>query len=85
MAGINVNLLAHIALDSELSGRFGVQGNTFRNTFGFLDDYLNHMPNRPEHLDKLVRSMRELVATEASHSILNSPQRSEQDLLDFTN
>lgn len=33
---ININLLSHIALDSELAGRFGVQGNTFKNTVGYL-------------------------------------------------
>ncbi|MFA6303656.1 MAG: hypothetical protein WC627_11085 [Legionella sp.] len=50
---VDISLLAHIELDSELSGRFGVQGNTFHNTFGYLDTYLKSLPKLPHHVGEV--------------------------------
>lgn len=38
---INISLLAHIAADSELEGRYGVQGYIFANTIGYFRQYLH--------------------------------------------
>lgn len=53
MVAININLFAHILLDSESSGRYGVQGNTFHNTLGYLTQYINARFSASDHpLDK---------------------------------
>ncbi len=61
---INISLFAHIELDSELSGRFGVQGNTFSNTFGYLHQYFKTLPNMPSQVEKLAAAMDVLVVRE---------------------
>ncbi len=61
---INISLFAHILLDSELSGRFGVQGNTFSNTFGYLNQYFKTLPNMPHEVQKLAAAMDALVRRE---------------------
>ena len=37
---ISDSLFAHILLDAELQGFYGLQGNQFINTIGYLDDFL---------------------------------------------
>jgi len=37
---INLKLLGHIVLDSESRARFGIEGNTFNNTFRYLSTFL---------------------------------------------
>jgi hypothetical protein len=61
---INISILAHIALDSELQGRFGVQGNTFKNTFGYLNQYFKTLPTLSPQLKKLSLAMDALVTRE---------------------
>jgi len=63
---INISIFAHIELDSELSGRFGVQGNTFSNTFGYLNQYFKMLPESdiPPQVTKLAKAMDALVARE---------------------
>ena len=38
---MDIKLAAHILLDSELKGRFDVQGNLFETTFGYINQYLD--------------------------------------------
>ncbi len=61
---INASLLAHIELDPFLQGRFGVQGNIFYNTFGYLKNYLQHRPNLSPRLKDFSLIMSGLVAYE---------------------
>ena len=61
---MNISLFAHIELDSELSGRFGVQGNIFSNTFGYLNDYFKTLPDLPPQVTKLAAAMDALVVRE---------------------
>ena len=61
---INISLFAHIELDSELSGRFGVQGNTFHNTFGYLNQYFKTLSEMPPQVRKLAAAMDALVGRE---------------------
>lgn len=61
---INTSIFAHILLDSELSGRFGVQGNTFKNTFGYLNQYFKKLPNIPLSVQKIAAAMNALVIRE---------------------
>jgi len=68
---INVSLFAHILLDSELSGRFGVQGNTFSNTFGYLNQYFKTLPNTPPSIQRLAAAMDTLVIRENNIKAIN--------------
>lgn len=61
---INISLFAHIELDSELSGRFGAQGNTFSNTFGYLNQYFKTLSDLPPQVKKLADAMDALVIRE---------------------
>ena len=61
---LNASIFAHIELDSELSGRYGVQGNIFANTFGYLNQYLNTLHNKPPHVTKLANAMHALLSYE---------------------
>ncbi len=69
---INVSIFGHIELDSELAGRFGVQGNTFKNTFGYLNQYLQTLTERPAKLVELAAAMEALVIREDAIRSLNS-------------
>lgn len=62
---INASLFAHIELDSELSGRYGVQGNTFSNTFGYLNQYFKTLSNVPPHVIRLAKAMDALVTRQS--------------------
>lgn len=62
---INISLFAHIELDSELSGRVGVQGNIFSHTFGYLNQYFKTLLNLPPQVQKLAAAMDALVMREA--------------------
>lgn len=64
MTRINTSIFAHIMLDSELSGRFGVEGNTFKNTFGYLNQYLKSLSNLPPPLEQIAAAMDALVIRE---------------------
>jgi hypothetical protein len=57
---INISLLAHIAADSELQGRFGVQGQVFANTIGYFNQYLNQHPQKMQTLSQLTTSVEQL-------------------------
>ncbi len=73
---IDISLFAHIELDSELKGRFGVQGNTFKNTFGYLNQYLKTLRVVPPEVQKLSAAMDDLVARETLiQGIGNSPSK----------
>ena len=63
---ITTSIFGHIELDSELSGRYGVQGNTFENTFGYFHQYLQTLASPPPQLAKLVVFMEDLVTREIS-------------------
>lgn len=58
--GINISLLAHIAADSELQGRYGVQGQVFANTIGYFKQYLIRTHSGTESLRQLVASVSQL-------------------------
>ncbi|MDA9272252.1 hypothetical protein N9Q05_02605, partial [bacterium] len=80
---VNINLLCHICLDSDTKGRFGVQGNIFSNTFGYLNQYLTDNKNLPSHLEKFQSIMSNLVANE--NAILKINDSKDNDLADFAN
>jgi len=61
---INASIFAHIELDSELNGRFGVQGNTFANTCGYLNQYLNTQPDTSPQIKSLAKGMEGMVQRE---------------------
>ena len=78
---INVNLFGHILLDAELNGRFGVQGNTFKNTFAYFNTWLEQYLRAPTfelgeanqlQLNALQQSMKQLCEEEASIKALNN-------------
>ena len=41
---MNMSLFVHILLDSEGQGLWGVQGNTFVNTVGYFNQYIDQLP-----------------------------------------
>ncbi len=57
---MNISLLAHIAADSELQGRYGVQGCVFANTIGYFKSYLATLPEAHLSLKKLTESVEKL-------------------------
>ncbi len=72
---INTSIFGHILLDSELGGRFGVQGNTFKNTLGYLNQYFQTLSLRPVKLDRLAAATEALVIREdAIHRLDSSHQ-----------
>lgn len=82
---INTSIAGHILLDAELKGRFGVQGNTFSNTFGYLNQYFNTLKTVPPQLNKLRIAMAALVEREDMIIRLNSSIATSPSLLDVTN
>ncbi len=50
---INASIFGHIMLDSELSGRFGVQGNTFKNTFGYFHYYFESIKKNRSRMESM--------------------------------
>jgi len=74
---LNASLFAHILLDSELQGRYGVQGNVFSNTFGYLNQYLDQLPNKPQHVKDLAIAMKALVARETAIGAIGDMARLE--------
>ena len=89
MIDINISILGHTAVDSDSIGRFGVQGNTFNNTLGYLLDYIDALKKdgsdklSKAHLDQLIKItslMSSLVDTEDQVKALAT----RKDLTDFT-
>ena len=77
---MNVNLLAHIALDPELGGRYGVQGNTFKNTVGYLCQYIQSRPNVDPQLAQLTIKMGSLIDNETRICDLDSTTKDEKNV-----
>ena len=91
---INVNLAGHILLDPELNGRFGVQGNTFMNTFTYFNAYFEHRFKSPDdtlseanwlQLKHLNRTMSQLVEHEKQIQTLNTSTSNPAELDAFIN
>ena len=77
---MNVNLLAHIALDPELGGRYGVQGNTFKNTVGYLCQYIQSRTNVDPQLAQLTIKMGSLIDNETRICDLDSETKDEKNV-----
>lgn len=72
--------MAHILLDSESSGRFGVQGNTFTNTFNYLNEYFKTLPPKQYgEIQALTEGMNDLIRTE--QAIKHSSEKHDLDNL----
>jgi len=89
---INVNMAGHILIDPELNGRFGVQGNTFINTFTYFNAYFEHRFKSPDEtlsaanwsqLKRQNRTMSQLMAYEGEIETLNN--RTPAELTAFIN
>lgn len=52
---ITASLFAHIQNDAHLSGTFGLEGNYFSNTVGYLKQYLKHLKNTEKSFPKKFR------------------------------
>src|SRR3990167_8416515 len=53
---INLSIFAHISLDSESDYHYGLSGNTFENTFKYLQDYLKQLEKDPAYTRRLSES-----------------------------
>ncbi len=89
---INISLAAHILLDSELNGRFGVQGNTFMNTVSYFNAYFEQRSLSPDEtlnqenlsqLQHLNVIMTQLVENERQIEAFNRSTRNPASLSDF--
>ncbi len=70
-------LFAHILLDPELSGRYDVEGNQFKTTLGYLNQYIDIYFNEqkqafPEALQKMRQAIKPLLTFEEDIRIANS-------------
>jgi len=90
----NVNIAGHILIDPELRGRFGVQGNTFMNTFTYFNAYFEHRFKSHDdtlseanwlQLKHLNRTMSQLVEHEKQIQRLNTSTSNPAELDAFIN
>lgn len=82
---INISLLAHIAADSELQGRYGVQGHVFCNTIGYFKQYLQRIRVTDPTLIKLVHEVEKLHTTSNELATMASNQCSEAEVSEYAN
>jgi hypothetical protein len=61
-SSINLSLIGHILLDSESSGRFGVQGQVFKNVLRYFSEYLQkHFQASSPEQTKIVDMVNQLI------------------------
>nr|MBA3537501.1 DUF3638 domain-containing protein [Tatlockia sp.] len=75
---IDASLFAHIENDANLSGTFGLEGNTFSNTTQYLQQFLLKRKKSakyfPANYEEILQDMKYLVAVEAEISKSNAEQ-----------